>query len=180
MPTVVVALLFRFLFESEGGLANVALAAAGASTRVWLGDPVLAWVPLVLADVWKTTPFVTLLLLAGLSGIDPALHEAARVDGATAWQRLVHVTLPLLRPALLVALVFRSLDALRVFDLVYVLTGGGPGDATEPIALLTFDALLQSLRFGYGSALAAVVFALAAGLAAVLVRALSPGDAREP
>ncbi len=89
----------------------------------------------------STTPFVALLLLAGLQNIDTSLYEAARIDGASAWRQFRHVTLPLLRPAILVALIFRTLDAFRVFDLIYALTGGGPGTSTEPIALYTFNAL---------------------------------------
>jgi ABC-type sugar transport system permease subunit len=135
-------------------------------------------VPIVLADVWKTTPFVALLVLAGLQGIDPALHEAARLDGASAWRRFVHITLPLLRPALVVALVFRTLDAFRVFDLVFVLTGGGPGTSTEVISLYAFTSLLQHLRFGYGSALSVMIFAFGFSLALVFVRALGT-SARE-
>jgi ABC-type sugar transport system permease subunit/ABC-type glycerol-3-phosphate transport system substrate-binding protein len=157
IPTVVAALVWRLLFEPSG----------------WLSSPIAAWVPLVLADVWKTTPFVALLLLAGLQTIHPELREAARVDGAGAFASLWHVTLPLLRPALLVALVFRTLDALRVFDLVYVLTGGGPGTATEPIALHAFSTLLEHLRFGLGSALGVVVFLIAFGFALAYVRLLS-------
>jgi ABC-type sugar transport system permease subunit len=156
VPTVVAALVWRFLFEPSGALLH----------------PLWAWVPIVLADVWKTTPFVALLLLAGLQNIDPRLYEAAELDGASAWQRLVHVTLPLLTPAILVALVFRTLDAFRVFDLVYVLTAGGPGTATEPIALLTFSTLLERLRFGQGAALSVIVFAVAFGLALIYVRLL--------
>jgi ABC-type sugar transport system permease subunit len=158
IPTVVVALIWRFVFE-----------AAAAS---WLVDPVLAWVPIVLADVWKTTPFVAILLLAGLQTIDPAVEEAARVDGAGAIRRLGTITLPLLTPALLVAAVFRVLDALRVFDLVFVLTSGGPGTATEPLSLYAFTALTQRLRFGYGSALSVTVFLLAFAFALFAVRTL--------
>ncbi len=169
IPTVVAALVWRFLFEGGGPGAGL-LAAAGLEAPVWLSHPLLAWVPIVLADVWKTTPFVALLLLAGLQQIDPALYEAARLDGASAWQRLRHVTLPLLWPALLIAVLFRSLDALRVFDLVYVLTGGGPGTATEPIALYAFGSLLRDLRFGYGSAVSVVLFAASFGLAWLVVR----------
>ena len=110
---------------------------------------------------WKTTPFVALLLLAGLQNIDRSLYEAADVDGAGPWRQFTEITLPLLRPALLVALLFRALDAFRVFDVVYVMTGGGPGTATEPIALYTFSTLLQNLRFGYGSALSVIVFVVA-------------------
>lgn len=157
IPTVVAALLARVIFAEAAG---------------WLADPVLAWVPVILADVWKTTPFVALLLLAGLESIDPSVYEAARIDGASPWQELTRVTLPLLLPVMLVAVLFRTLDAIRVFDLVYVLTGGGPGTATEPIALYTFNALLEHLRFGYGSALAVIVFAAAAVMALIYVRIL--------
>lgn len=143
IPTVVAALLWRFLFDTQAA---------------WLVHAATAWVPVILADVWKTTPFVALLLLAGLQNIDSALDEAAAVDGAGAWRRLWHVTLPLLRPALAVALIFRTLDAFRVFDLIYVLTGGGPGTSTEPIALYAFNSLFSNLRFGYGAALSVIVF----------------------
>ncbi len=174
LPTVVAALLWRFLFQGEAGVVNAVLAALGVVGRpvVWLVGPTTAWVPLILADAWKTTPFVALLLLAGLQGIDPALYEAARIDGAGAWRRFWHLTLPLLRPALLVALIFRSLDAFRVFDLVYVLTGGGPGTATESIALYTFGTLFEDLRFGYGAALSVGVFAVTFALALAWVRLL--------
>jgi ABC-type sugar transport system permease subunit len=147
---------------------------------VWLGHATAAWVPIILADVWKMTPFVTLLLLAGLQNIDGSLYEAARMDGAGPWQQFVHVTLPLLKPALLVALVFRTLDAVRVFDLVYVLTQGGPGTATEPLALLTFTALLQHLRFGYGSALSVLIFLLTFLLALVYIRLLGANLTESP
>ncbi len=160
LPTVVAGLLWRFAFEAGGG------GAGGA----WLAHPWLAWVPIVAADVWKTTPFVSLLLLAGLQGIDPALHEAARVDGAGPWQRLRHVTLPLLAPALVIALVFRLLDALRVFDLVFVLTNGGPGIATEPVALYAFETLLGDLRFGYASAISTLFFLASFFLAWIYIR----------
>jgi ABC-type sugar transport system permease subunit len=174
IPTVVAALVWRFIFESESGIANTLLLQLGllGEPIVWLVHPLLAWVPIVLADVWKTTPFVALLLLAGLQNIDGALLEAARMDGAGAWRRFREVTLPLLRPALLVALVFRTLDAFRVFDLIFVLTGGGPGTSTEPISLYTFNALLQQLRFGFGSALSVIVFGITFVLALVYIRLL--------
>lgn len=171
MPTVVVALVWRFLFEPTGA-ADALLIASGLAERppLWLSDPTLAWVPIVLADVWKTTPFVALLLLAGLQGIDPALYEAARIDGARPLETLWHVTLPSLQPALVVALIFRSVDAFRVFDLIFVLTSGGPGTATEPLAMYSFVALLRNLRFGYGSALAVLVFVITLGLAFLYIR----------
>jgi ABC-type sugar transport system permease subunit len=172
VPTVVVALIWRFMFESPAGIVNAVLMRSGLWTRppTWFADAAAAWVPLILADVWKMTPFVAILLLAGLQGIDRSLYDAARVDGAGAWRRFTEVTLPLLKPALLVAFIFRALDAFRVFDVVYVLTGGGPGSATEPIALYTFTELLQNLRFGFGSALSIVVFAIAFTFAVACVR----------
>ncbi len=173
VPTVVGALVWRFLFESPAGLASNAVASLGGTPPVWFADAVAAWVPLILADAWKTTPFVALLLLAGLQSIDPVLLEAARVDGAGRWRQLTEVTLPLLRPAILVAVLFRALDAFRVFDLVYVMTGGGPGTATESLALLTFGMLLQNLRFGYGAALSVIVFAIAFGVALLAVRVMN-------
>jgi multiple sugar transport system substrate-binding protein len=162
LPTVVVALLWRFLFEDGG----------------WLVDATRAWVPLILADVWKTTPFVAILLLAGLQNIDPRLYDAAATDGASRWQQLVHITLPMLRPTFLVVLIFRSLDAFRVFDLVYVLTGGGPGTATEPVSLLAFDTLLRDLQFGRGAAIALVIFAITSGLAVLYARLLGEREER--
>lgn len=180
IPTVVVALVWRFMFESPGGLVVARFADAGGQAPNWLADPGLAWVPVILADVWKTTPFVAILLLAGLQSIDRSLYEAAAVDGASARQQFTGITLPLLAPALLVATLFRALDAFRVFDLVYVLTGGGPGTATEPLALYTFATLLQNLRFGLGAALSMLVFALAFVVALLFVRIVGTGALREP
>jgi len=174
VPTVVAALLWRFMFGTQGGIANALLSKVGVvdASFVWFIHERAAWVPVILADVWKMTPFVALLLLAGLQNIDASLYEAAKIDGAGAWDRFRYVTLPLLKPAILVTLVFRTLDAFRVFDLVYVLTGGGPGTATEPIALYTFDALLRDLRFGYGSALSMIIFLVTFGLAVLYIRGL--------
>ena len=174
IPTVVAALLWRFMFDSQAGIANAILVSLGVLNRpvVWFIDATTAWIPVILADVWKTTPFVALLLLAGLQNIDKSLYEAAEVDGASAWWRLWRITIPLLKPTILVALIFRTLDAFRVFDLVYALTGGGPGTATEPIALYTHNTILQNLRFGYGSALSVVIFALTFGLALLYIRGL--------
>ena len=174
IPTVVAALLWRFMFDSQAGIANALLVAIGVLERpmVWFVEATTAWIPVILSDVWKTTPFVAILLLAGLQNIDRSLYEAAEVDGAGPWWRLWHITIPLLKPTIFVALIFRTLDAFRVFDLLYALTGGGPGTATEPIALYTHTIILQHLRFGYGSALSVVVFAVTFGLAVIYIRGL--------
>lgn len=181
LPTVVAALLWRFLFDSQAGIVNAALVGIGLLDEplVWFVRPVTAWVPVILADVWKTTPFVAILLLAGLQGIPRDLYESAAVDGAGRWKQLLHVTLPLLKPAFLVAMIFRTLDAFRVFDLIYVLTGGGPGTSTEPVALYTFNTLFQNLRFGYGAALSVVVFLITFGLALLYIRVLGREPGRE-
>jgi ABC-type sugar transport system permease subunit len=165
------------MFDGDAGIANAVLVKVGVLDQplVWFIRTGVAWVPVILADVWKTTPFVALLLLAGLQNIDGSLYEAARIDGASAWRQFRFVTLPLLKPAILVALIFRTLDAFRVFDLIYVMTGGGPGTSTEPIALYTFNSLLQYLRFGYGSALSVIVFAVTFGLALVYIKYLGVG-----
>jgi ABC-type sugar transport system permease subunit len=178
IPTVVAGLLWRFLFDSQSGPISPALQRAGITDQplVWFVDAATAWIPVIVADVWKTTPFVALLILAGLQNIPHELYEAAAVDGASRATQFRRVTLPMLRPALLVALIFRTMDAFRVFDLVYVLTGGGPGTATEPIALYTFNALFQNLRSGYASALSVIVFVVTFGIALLYVRIL---DERE-
>jgi ABC-type sugar transport system permease subunit len=147
LPTAVAALVWRFMFEGH--------------TTDWVLGAGSAWVPIILADAWRMTPFVALLLLAGLQQIDSSLYEAARMDGAGSWRQFREITLPLLRPALVVAVLFRALDAFRVFDLIYVMTAGGPGTATEPVSLYANTALLQNLRFGFGSALSMVVFLIA-------------------
>jgi ABC-type sugar transport system permease subunit len=164
IPTAVAALIWRFMFDVQGGIF--------AAQFDWFAHPLAAWVPIGAADVWKTTPFVAILLLAGLQTIDPALYEAAQIDGANALRRFVTITLPLLAPAITVAAAFRALDALRLFDLAYAMTGGGPGTATEPLSLYAFIALMQRLRFGYGSALSITVFLLTFVFALVWVRAL--------
>src|SRR5919107_4784721 len=121
--TVVTAVMWRTMFQSPFGFVNTIL---GTDT-VWLGEEPWALIVIILADVWKTAPFMALLILAGLQVIPSEIYEAAKVDGATAWQRFSKITLPLLTPAILVALIFRTLDALRIFDLPFVLTGGTNG-----------------------------------------------------
>jgi ABC-type sugar transport system permease subunit len=170
IPTVVAALVWRFMFESPGGLATAVLEGVTGTSPIWFADAVAAWVPLVLADVWKTTPFVALLLLAALQRVDRSLYEAAAVDGAGRWRQFLDITLPQLKSALMVAALFRALDAFRVFDVVYVMTGGGPGTATESIALYTFRMTLQNLRFGFGSALSVIIFLVAFLVALAAIR----------
>ncbi|HUE86333.1 MAG TPA: sugar ABC transporter permease [Vicinamibacterales bacterium] len=174
VPTVVAALVWRFMFDGQAGVVNVPLRAAGVMEPGfdWFVGPLTAWVPIALADIWKSTPFVAVLVLAGLQTIDASLYEAAAMDGAGRVRQFFTITLPLLGPVLVVATAFRALDALRLFDLAYVLTGGGPGSSTEPLSLYAFIALMQRLRFGYGSAISMTVFLLTLGFALLWVRAL--------
>jgi multiple sugar transport system permease protein len=156
IPTVVSARMWEWMYDAQLGVLNYL-----AGTEVnWLGDPGLALHAVIAMDVWKSTPFVALLLLAGLQGIPRDLYRAAAVDGAGAWTTFRRITLPLLVPVILVALVFRTIDALRVFDAVYVLTGGGPANGTETLSVYAYKVMFQTLDFGYGSALAVAVLAV--------------------
>src|SRR6476646_4445117 len=156
--TVVTAITWRTIFEPDLGLAPVILgklSLPGANT-VWLGENGYALAVMILGDVWKTAPFMALLLLAGLQVIPEDVYEAAKVDGATTWQRFVRITLPLLQPAILVALIFRTLDALRVFDLPYVLTQGQNGTST--LSTIAQEAFATNRIYGLGAAMAVLTF----------------------
>jgi multiple sugar transport system permease protein len=125
----------------------------------------------MVAEIWKTTPFAALIILAGLQSIPDDLYEAASVDGATPWQKFRHLTLPLLKPALLLALLFRTIDALRVFDLVFVMTQGGPADATNVLQFYGYKKTFAEGMIGYGSAIAVTVFFMSLVLALAYLRA---------
>ncbi len=156
LPTAVMALAFSWIFNDSFGVANdLLLRARVVSAPVaWLGGPGTAMAALVLSDVWKTVPFVALIVLAGLSGIPEEVIEAARVDGLSAWRRFRHVILPLLAPSILAAALFRAAQAFGAFDIVYVMTGGGPGGSTETVSLYAYRCFFRYLDFGYGAAIA--------------------------
>jgi multiple sugar transport system permease protein len=162
VPTAVSARSWAWLFNADYGLLH--RIAPGID---WLASPRTALHAAILVDVWKTTPFVSLLLLAGLQAIPEDVLKAARVDGAGPARTFLSVTLPLLRPSILLAALFRSLDAFRVFDAIYVLTEGGPANATETLSIYAYKTLMRSGDFGYGSTLAVAIFGcvLAIGLA---------------
>lgn len=171
VPTVVSAQIWAWLYQPDYGLLNYLLLQAGfIDARIdWLADPDWAIHAAVVMDIWKTTPFAALLLLAGLKSVPQELYAAARVDGAGAWQRFRRITLPLLMPVVVIVLVFRTMDAVRVFDAVFVLTGGGPGNTTETLSIYAYKTLFQTLQFGYGSALATAMFVIVAGLSLMYV-----------
>jgi multiple sugar transport system permease protein len=168
LPAVVTARLFEWLYHPAAGLVNLLL----GQPLNWLGDPGLALPGLIAADVWRTMPFVALLCYARLLTIPAEVWEAARVDGAGPLATLRFVTLPLLRSILLVALLFRTLDALRAFDLMFVLTGGGPAGTTETLTVYAYRSLFQTLQLGFGAAIGVVIFALVMAVAAAYLRAL--------
>jgi multiple sugar transport system permease protein len=157
LPAVVTAKLFEWLYHPTAGLVNALL---GGHRLNWLGDPHLALAGVILADVWRTMPFVALLCYARLLSISPDIYEAAQVDGADGLAAFRRITLPLLRPVLLIALLFRTLDALRAFDIMFVLTGGGPANTTETLTVYAYRSLFQTLQLGLGSAIAVSVFVL--------------------
>jgi ABC-type sugar transport system permease subunit len=159
IPTVVTARMFSWLFD-QGGLVNYLLVTLHlvSSPVNFLGSTTLALPTLMVADIWKTTPFMALLLLAGLQTIPPGLGEAARIDGASSWDYFWRVRLPLLMPTLLVAALLRALDAFRVFDLPYVVTGGGPASSTQTMSTYAYNILFSGLEIGYGSMIATAMF----------------------
>ncbi len=168
VPTVVSARMWEWMYNTDFGVLNHLL---GMKIN-WLGSPFWAMNAAVVMDVWKTTPFVAILLLAGLKMIPPDLYQAARIDGAGAWAIFRRITLPLLMPVVLVVLIFRTMDAFRVFDAVYVLTGGGPANTTETLSIYAYKVLFQTLQFGYGSTLAVVVFLCVGAISLLYLRAL--------
>ncbi|MQT15503.1 carbohydrate ABC transporter permease [Segnochrobactrum spirostomi] len=160
IPTVVTSRMFGWLFDGQHGIVNWLLIQCGIIDGAvnWYGDGHTALLTIIIADVWKTTPFMALLLLAGLQTIPQSLVEAARIDGAGPWQTFWAIRLPLLATTLLIAGMFRALDAFRIFDLVYVLTGGGPADSTEVLSTLAYKTMFSALDFGYGSTISTAMF----------------------
>ena len=152
--TVVAAFTWQFAFAPDTGFVNQLPFVA--DDMAWFGDRFSSFVVITFAEVWKTTPFIALLLLAGLTTIDDGLYEAAKVDGANAVQRFFRITLPLMKPAILVALLFRTLDAFRVFDTIFVMTRGAQD--TESVSILGYNQLISRLNLGLGSAVSVLIF----------------------
>jgi multiple sugar transport system permease protein len=165
--TVVAAFAWRLAFSAADGGFVPALFG-------WTTDPLTETWPTIgiaiLAEVWKTTPFMALLLLAGLSLVPDELHEAARVDGATAWQRFWKITIPLMKIPILVALLFRTLDAFRIFDSIYILSNTGQNRDVETVSILAYNQLLNQLNLGLGSAISVLIFICVALIAVVFIK----------
>ena len=175
IPGIVIGAIWKLMYNPDFGVINQALGLVGLAGHDWLGDGRLAFVSVVAVDVWHWTPFVFLLLLAGLEALPQDPAEAARVDGASAWQELRYVTLPMMMPTIVVTLVFRLIVSFKVFDEIYLLTGGGPGTATEVVSFTIFRRFFTEDREGYGAAISVIVLFV---LAVVSVLALSAAARR--
>jgi multiple sugar transport system permease protein len=170
LPTAVIAVLWAWIFNDQYGILNSLLFRAGVISAPisWLGGPQTAMAAVIIADVWKTTPFVFVILLAGLQGIPEELYEALEIDGGGVWDRFRLITWPFLARFVFIALVFRAIQAFSIFDLVYVMTGGGPGGTTETLSVYAYQTMMRYLDFGYAAALAVAMMLLLAAFAAVL------------
>jgi multiple sugar transport system permease protein len=175
MPTAVLALAWTWIFNDQAGVLNDLLFKTGLIQEriAWLGSGGTAMASLIIADVWKTVPFMTIILLAGLQNIPEQLYEAGQIDGAGVFNQFRLITLPLLTPSIMLSVLFRSIQSFGVFDLVYVMTGGGPGGATETVAIYNYNTYLRYLDFGYGSAMIVATFLIMAVISLAIYWPLS-------
>jgi ABC-type sugar transport system permease subunit len=179
LPLSFTGLIFAWFFHSEYGVVNDVLQRLGGiEPRMWLTQAWSASFAIWLTIIWKTSSFMALILLAGLQMIPRSLYEAAEVDGASAWQQFRHITLPMLTPSILVALIFRTITALQTFDIPYTMTHGGPGQATETLAMLIHKTTIDYLDVGYGSTLAVMMFVLSLLLSMVYIRFVGRGGSQ--
>lgn len=176
LPLSFVGLIFAWFFQSQYGIVNDILVRIGLSPIIWFNSPVWGFAAICLAIVWKTSSFVGLILLAGLQTIPRSLYEAADVDGATRFRQFFEITLPLLRPAIVVALIFRTITALQTFDIPYTMTRGGPGSSTATLAMYIHQNTVSFLDLGYGAALAVAMFILSMGVTVLYLRMMGKGN----
>lgn len=170
---VVIGLTWRLLLNFQYGLVNYYIGLLGLKPVEWLSSPSVAMSSIVLVDVWNTTSFVALMLLAGLQSLPDEPFEAARIDGASSWQTFTNLTLPLLRPTILVALLWRIIDTFRIFDVIYLLTAGGPARMTETVSIYTYRYGFQTFNLGFASAASYIMILLMLIVAAFLARTMT-------
>jgi multiple sugar transport system permease protein len=170
LPLAFAGLIFAWFFHSEYGIVNDVLRRVGAAPVIWFNSPNWAFAAICLTIVWKTSSFMALIILAGLQTIPRSLYEAADVDGAGRVRQFFEITLPLLKPAIVVALIFRTITSLQTFDIPYTMTGGGPGTSTTTLAMYIHQNTVSFLDLGYGSALAVVMFAISMCVTVVYLR----------
>ncbi|MBD0370138.1 MAG: sugar ABC transporter permease [Pyrinomonadaceae bacterium] len=174
LPSVVVGVVWRLALNPNFGAINGTLKSLGLNTEslTWTASPRLAFLSVIAVDVWQWMPFVFLILLAGLQAIPQEPYEAARIDGSSTWQTFRYITLPLLKPAILIVLLLRTMDLLRVFDQIFILTEGGPGFATETISLYIYRAAFRFGNFGYAAAMSFVLLIVTNAISLVYIRLL--------
>ena len=174
LPTIVNGAMWRYFFNAQYGVVNALFTQAGLqdSYHSWMSSPFGALNIVILADVWKNTSLVAFFLLAGLTTIPKDLYEAARIDGYGPVGSFFRITLPLLRPVIVIVLVLRTIEAFKVFDIIYVMTGGGPANGTQSIAFYTYQRAFSDEYFGYGSALAYLIVLFILGFAVLYIRML--------
>ncbi|HST21040.1 MAG TPA: sugar ABC transporter permease [Blastocatellia bacterium] len=179
LPPVVVGVVWRLMLNPDFGAVNGTLKSVGINTDAltWTASPTLAFASVIAVDIWQWTPFMFLVLLAGLQAIPQEPYEAAMIDGANWWQTFLHVTLPMLRPAMLIALLLRTMDLLRVFDQIFILTEGGPGFATETVSLYIYRSAFRFFDFGYAAAMSFVLLIVTNMISAGYIRLLQKQEA---
>ena len=179
LPPVVVGVVWRLMLNSNFGAVNGTLKWIGINTTAltWTASPKLAFASVIAVDIWQWTPFVFLVLLAGLQAIPQEPYEAALIDGSSSWQTFRNVTLPLLKPAILIALLLRTMDLLRVFDQIFILTEGGPGFSTETISLYIYRTAFRFSNFGYAAAMSFVLLILTNIISLFYIRMLQRQEA---
>jgi ABC-type sugar transport system permease subunit len=175
VPTIAMATMWRWIFNADYGALNGLLYQLGAIDNyvAWLSDPAAAMNWIIVADVWHSTPFVVLISIAAMATIPGELYEAARIDGASRWGSFRHITIPLLRPAILVVLVVRTVEAFRVFDIIYVITAGGPANGTQVVSYLAYQETFRFFNMGRGAALSFLISLFVLAAAFVYIRVLS-------
>ena len=171
---ICVGLIWRYLFDASFGPINQALALVGIEPHAWLAEPATAFGAMVLTDIWQWTPFVLIMVLAGLQGLDSSVMEAARIDGANWWQQIWRVKLPIIKPILIVTLLARMIDGMRGLEVIYVMTFGGPGLSTELFSLHIFKAAFISQRLGYSAALSILLLVIVAVLSLAILLIANP------
>lgn len=172
MPPITVGLIWRLLLHPDLGIINYMLSLIGLPQPTWLANPVLAMFTIIFVDIWHETSFIILILLAGLTSLPDEIYEASMIDGANSWQKLRHITIPLMTPTILVATVIRMIAALKTYDLVYILTRGGPGVATETISYYIYKVFFVALDLGKSSAMAFILLIIIILMTFVLMRVM--------
>jgi multiple sugar transport system permease protein len=165
-----IALIWKLLYNPSSGLFNYLLSLAGLPIQAWLADRRLAMLGIIIVDVWEWTPLIMLITLAALAALPREPFEVALIDGANDWQILWYLTLPLIRPAIVVGALFRTIDALKAFDIIYALTQGGPGDATETLNIYAFRTAFEYNNVGYGSAILIFFYIFLISVALIFLR----------